>query len=158
TRATAAVPVHRPPQATYVTHRTHVSCITRTPSTHLACSAPLPPNCQANWLHQVPRNPYLLSSALHTSNCAKMAHSRPPVGYGGSMVGARRGNGGGKVGLRYHRGASLVCHFGTKPPARSDCQSAIATLKAPVLLALRLSGWRRWISAGRRCCRCPWSG
>src|ERR1039458_7878289 len=93
TRATAAVPVPHPPQATYVTHRTHVSCVTRTPSTHLTCSAPLPPYCQANWLHQIPRNPYLLSSALDTSNCAKMAHLRPPGAYGGGMVGARRGKG-----------------------------------------------------------------
>src|ERR1035441_3446682 len=100
--STATPSVPHPPQATYVTHRTHVSCVTRTPSSHLACSAPLPPNCQANWLHQIPRNPYLLFSALDTSNCAKMAHSRPPGGYGGGMVGARRGKGGGKGGVRQH--------------------------------------------------------
>src|ERR1017187_6807452 len=97
TRATAAPPAPRSPHVNYVTRCTHLACVTRTHSTHPACSAPLLPYCQANWLHQIPCNPYLLSSALDTLNCAKMAHSRPPGGYGGGMVGARRGNGGGKV-------------------------------------------------------------
>src|ERR1017187_3501236 len=52
------------------------------------------------------------------------------------MEGGRRGHGGGKVGLRYHQGTPPVCHFGTPPPPRYQCQSAIAALKCPFLRAL----------------------
>src|ERR1017187_5290232 len=77
---------------------------------------------QSKSLPLEPRNPHLLSSAVDARKCDKMAHRGPRGGEGGCMEGERRGNGGGKVGLRGHREGPPVCHFGTQPTACSKCQ------------------------------------
>src|ERR1017187_6524578 len=66
----------------------------------------------SKWLPPVPRNPDLLSGVLGTTNCAKMAHLRLRIGYGGSMEGLWRvlwrGKGGGREGEGRGKGGGRV--------------------------------------------------